>query len=101
MSLSVLLTVLTSFPEVAKFAKQLSTYKKYLPIIRQVYEIVDPIIKSQFPSLSSSDLYRIVEKAIEDVTKGEVSGEELHELVLLVLDMFKVQKAADKPVSAS
>ncbi|EKQ70386.1 hypothetical protein OsccyDRAFT_0673 [Leptolyngbyaceae cyanobacterium JSC-12] len=82
-------------------------YKKFLPYLHKIFVLIDPIIKSNLPHMSSNDVYSLVEKAAIAVADETLSPKEISELVSTVLKTFKVDLAAnsnvvtqtDKPIS--
>ena len=94
-----MLSLLTNLPAAIGIAKEAATYKKYLPIINQVFQVIDPYVKKDLPNMSSSDIYQLVEKTVETVGDGKLSATEIGTVVDLVLAKFSIAKVADKPTA--
>ncbi len=69
---------------------------KYGPVLSRVYDVLDPLLERNMRSWSGSDVEFAVELAIESVSDGQITAQELKELTLEVTKRWLPQVAADK-----
>lgn len=71
-------------------------YKKYLPILKKVFDVVDPLIVARLPQMSQSELYELVKGTVIAVSDGELDSSEVLTVVNLFFANFSILKALGK-----
>lgn len=77
------------------------SYGKLVAQVAKVFQIADPILKANLPSLSKAMMYQIVEEIARSISDEDLSQKEMDKIVRLFFKLFSVEKLADAPVIES
>lgn len=69
---------------------------KYGPIVKKAYDIIDPVLDQNLRNWKGSQVDRAFELAIENVSDGRLTKEEVRSLSYAMAQAWLPQKAADK-----
>jgi len=77
-------------------SRQAQSFLKYGGIVKRAYDIIDPVLDQNLHNWKGSQVDKAFELAIESVSDGVLSSEEIKKLAFHMAQAWLPQKAADK-----
>lgn len=79
-----------------KGSRAAQTFLKYGPIVKQAYDVIDPVLDQNLRNWNGSQVDRAFELAIEAVADKSLTPAEIKDIAFFMAKEWLPQKAADK-----